>query len=95
MTGIEIREKIGEVNEDALFIDGIDGDKNAFNEALMGYGERIGMNSVAIYQANKVLDILSLKYNMDEIDALEWFSYNIAGAYVGENTPIFLHNCEE
>jgi hypothetical protein len=26
---------------------------------------------------------------MDEEDAVEYFSYNVSGAYLGPNTPIF------
>jgi hypothetical protein len=29
---------------------------------------------------------------MDEEQALEYFDYNIAGAYVGPSTPIFLED---
>jgi hypothetical protein len=92
MNGLEIREAIGELNEEALFIDGLDGNKNAFDEALVGPSGRIGMREVATYQIDKVINILMKKYKMTELDAFEWFDYNIAGSYVGENSPIFLHN---
>jgi hypothetical protein len=26
---------------------------------------------------------------MDEIDAMEYFTYNVSGAYMGEKTPIW------
>jgi hypothetical protein len=32
---------------------------------------------------------------MDEEQAQEYFSYNIAGAYVGEQTPVFLEDDED
>ena len=28
-------------------------------------------------------------------DAVEFFDYNVAGAYVGESTPIFINNLED
>lgn len=30
----------------------------------------------------------------DYAEAMEHFDYNIAGAYVGEQTPIFMHKIE-
>jgi hypothetical protein len=30
-----------------------------------------------------------------EIDAIEWFDYNVGCAYVGENTPIFVERFED
>jgi hypothetical protein len=95
MTGLEIREAIGEVNDESLFIDGMDGDINAFDDALIGYSTRIGMNNVATYQVDIIIDILIKRYKMTEEDAFEWFDYNIAGCYVGENSPIFLHNYKD
>ncbi len=92
MNGKRIKEEIADVNPDALFADGFDGDKDGYNEALIGYGSRCGMNDVAIYSIEKILDILMFKYEMSSEDAVEWYEYNIAGSYVGENTPIFVQD---
>ena len=92
MNGKEIKEAIAEENEEALFIDGLDGDKDAFNDALIGHGTRCSMNDVAIYDGLKVIEILMSKYDMDSMEAYEWYDYNIIGAYMGENTPIFVHD---
>ena len=40
-----------------------------------------------IYSVSKCLEIL--QKDMNEIDAMEYFTYNISGAYVGEKTPIW------
>ena len=95
MNGKKIKEEIVEVNPDALFIDGYDGDKEGFNDALIGYGSRRGMSDLAIYSVEKIIDILICKYDMETEDALEWFNYNIEGAYMGENTPIFVYDIRE
>jgi hypothetical protein len=29
---------------------------------------------------------------MDDIEAIEYFDFNVSGAWVGENTPIFLES---
>lgn len=92
MNGHQIKEEIAKINPDALFIDGFDGDENGYNDALIGFGARCDMNDVAIYQVDKVIDILISKYDMDSEEAIEWYDYNIAGAYMGENTPILVYD---
>lgn len=88
MNGKEIKQLVAEQNEDALFIDGLDGDKEAFNEALIGWGHRCGTENVAIYDQEEVVAILAEEMEYEEAE--EWFDYNIAGAYMGPNTPIFV-----
>ncbi len=92
MNGKEIKEEIAECNEEALFIDGFEGDKEAFNDALIGHGTRCSMNDLAIYDGLKVIQILIDKYDMSSEEAYEWYEYNIVGAYMGENTPIFVQD---
>ena len=38
--------------------------------------------------------ILVTKEDMTHEDALDHFYYNVSGAYVGEYTPIFVHDLE-
>ena len=63
-----------------LFCDGLE-------EALIGTGKQFNQ-PVAVYSKAKVLEIL--QRDMSEEEAQECFDFNIAGAYVGEATPIFL-----
>jgi hypothetical protein len=45
-----------------------------------------------IYSCKKCLEILIEVEGMDPEDAIEHFQYNVAGGYVGEQTPIW---CED
>lgn len=57
-----------------------------FDAAIIGVdqdGERL------IYDSNSVVQVL-INEGMDEEDAWDYFYYNIAGAYVGKNTPLFI-----
>ena len=65
---------------DILYCDGLE-------EALVGTGTRF-THPVAVYNKEKVLKIL--EEDMTREEAEEYFDFNIAGAYVGESTPIFL-----
>lgn len=76
---LEIEDKYPD--EEFLYMAGYD-------EALMGVVERINMSPVLCYDRDIVIQIL--ERDMDETDALEYFEFNIAGAYVGEKTPMFL-----
>ena len=58
---------------------------DGFDDAVIGYEE----NSMrVIYSVSKCIDIL-MEDDMNEIDALEYFSFNVSGAYVGDKTPIW------
>ena len=60
---------------------------DGFDEAVIGVVERLGTQAIC-YDTEKVIEILMR--DMSEEEALEYFQYNIAGAWVGEHTPFFL-----
>ena len=78
---MSIREELSEEFEGLLFADG-------FDDAILGVAERIGMEAVVAYSTPKIIEILSR--DMTEDEAVEYFEFNILGAYVGERTPIFV-----
>ena len=67
---------------DVLIADG-------FDKAIIGVVERYGMNAVVLYNKNKCLKILQKRDGMTESEAIEFYYYNIVGAYVGEHTPCY------
>lgn len=77
-----LRTAVAEYNPEALFMDG-------FDEALCGVAMRYGMNEVAAYDYDKVIELL-MKDGMDEEGAAEFFNFNQIGAWLGENTPVFV-----
>lgn len=65
-------------DEELLFVDG-------FDAAI------IGIDTVSyrvVYNKEIMIEVL-IAEGMSYEDALEHFSYNIEGAYVGEKTPIY------
>ena len=60
---------------------------DGFDEAILGVVERIGVQAIC-YDLDKVIEILMR--DMSEEDAWEYYEFNIAGAWVGESTPLFL-----
>jgi hypothetical protein len=58
---------------------------DGFDDALIGLDES---SMRLIYSVDKCINIL-VNEGMTMEDALEHFSYNVSGAYVGEKTPIW------
>jgi len=73
--------EISDLNPEALFADG-------FEEALIGYVTQ-GNKTLAAYDKLMCIRILERR-DMSREEAEEFFEHNVAGAYVGENTPVFL-----
>lgn len=55
-----------------------------FDDAIIGVDE---FSMRLIYSVSKCIEIL--KKDMDEEEAVEYFEFNVKGAYMGEKTPIF------
>jgi len=68
-------------DEDILKADG-------FDDAIIGIEPK---TMRLVYSIPKCIKIL-MNQNMDEMDAIEYFEFNVSGAYVGEQTPIW---CED
>lgn len=81
MTTKEAHQLLEDREETCLFADGLE-------EAFIGIGYQV-TTPIAIYSTKKAIACL-MKQDMDFVSAVEYFDYNIAGAYVGESTPIFL-----
>jgi hypothetical protein len=77
--------KISEEYPDLLKADG-------FDEAILGVVQRMGVQAIC-YDEDKVIEIL-MKDGMTYEEAVEYFDFNIAGAWVGESTPFFLQRME-
>lgn len=72
-------------DEDLFVMDeGLDG-------AIVGIGERCGQKPVVIYDAEKVVRLLMESNGWDKETAQEFFDFNIAGAWLGEQTPVYLY----
>ena len=62
---------------------------DGFDEAIIGIGRQFNKNLV-IYDEDKCIEILMERDGMSEEEAIEFFEFNVVGAYVGEYTPIYL-----
>jgi hypothetical protein len=76
----ELKEAIRSANERAMLVDGHD-------DALAGYDTQ----GRAIYFVDAIVGRLMQRDGMTHEEAIEFFDFNIAGAYVGEYTPIYMY----
>jgi hypothetical protein len=72
-------DKIIEAYNDESFLKA-----DGFDKAIIGVDE---FSLQLIYSVSKCIEILC--EDMSEEEALEYFSYNVSGAYVGDQTPIW------
>ena len=82
---LNIREYLEPMFEGLLYLS-----EPEFDAAIVGVADRIGMETVVVYDTSKVIDILCERDGMDREQATEFYEYNIIGAYVGERTPMFI-----
>ena len=72
--------------DDVMLCDG-------FEEALIGIADQYHRKPIAIYDKEKIIEILAK--DMSYEDAAEYFDYNIFQAWAGEQTPMFVSPMEE
>ena len=63
---------------------------DGFDEAFLGVASRFNMEDVFAYDMDECIAILCRRDNMSYEDAIEFFHYNVLGAWVGKKTPLFL-----
>ena len=78
-----LQEQHPEIYTDILLADG-------FEEAFMGVSYSFGSAPKACYDTRKCIDILQKRDGMTLDEAVEYFDYNVTGAYVGDFTPSFM-----
>jgi hypothetical protein len=80
-----LREEIAETFPETLLLE-----PATFDAAIIGVTERFGQEVTVCYDLEKLLGIL-VEDGMTYEEAVEYYEYNIVGAYLGERTPTFLN----
>lgn len=79
----KLKDFLMEMTDEVVIADGL-------SEAFVGLAQ-VGSESktVAVYDSVKIIRIL-MEQGLTQDEAVEYYEYNILGAYVGEATPIYL-----
>lgn len=66
---------------------------DGFDEALLGvFYDKVNGVYKLVYSRDKCIEILMVRDGMTDEEANEYFDYNVEGAYVGEQTPIWVED---
>jgi hypothetical protein len=76
-------DELAELNPDALLADGLE-------DAYIGYTINQHHAHVAVYDAEKCVQILMSRDGMDRDGAEEFLEFNTFCCYVGENGPLYV-----
>jgi|TARA_R110000824_G_scaffold14552_5_gene61790 hypothetical protein len=60
---------------------------NDYAEAFVGV---ILDESKAVYDEDKIIKVLMERDGMTDMDAIEFFEFNIRGSYMGDRTPMYI-----
>ena len=63
---------------------------DGFDDCILGLTERFGTATVIAYDKDKIISKIMKDSDMDWLEAEEYFSFNIVGAWVGEGTPCYV-----
>ena len=63
---------------------------DGLDAAIIGVGARCGQPDIVAYAVEKVLEILVARDGMSYEEALEFYEFNIEGAWVGDQTPLWV-----
>ena len=74
-----MKELLAKIDPKLLYADG-------FDDCIIGMTFR-DKTPVVLYSSRLIID--KLANDMGDIDAIEYFEFNVNGAYVGERTPVF------
>ena len=83
MTREEIDQHLQDIGQSALLMDG-------FDEALIGFSQRLNEPLLAVYNWQRMVQILKNRDKMSYDEAVEYIDYNCIGAWIGEQTPIIV-----
>ena len=89
----EVLTRLVEVNPEALLLE----PRDAYDRALVDLTDdpqdhwpREEKVWVAVYSAEKCVEAIVELLDCDYTTALEWYSFNTSGAWVGSGTPTFV-----
>ena len=82
------RNYLQDCNEDALVL------PDEYAMALVGVAHQFN-KTLAVYDSRKVIEIIMDVQGITDMEAKDYFEYNIKGSWVGDNTPLFLDSLDD
>ena len=57
---------------------------------VINFNHLFSQIEITIYNENKVIEVFIKRDSMTHFEAVEYYEYNVLGAYMGEKTPIYI-----
>ena len=76
-------DALADLNPEAIWYDGLE-------DAIVGIGCQYSKSPVVVYEEGLIIFTLMSDQEMEFEEAWEYYSFNIQGMWVGENTPIIM-----
>ena len=93
MNKIEWIKEYASLHEEPMMFLGSGEEQKRYEDAIIGIAYWFGQDPLVAYDMDKVIQVF--KEDMpDETDALEYFEFNVIGAWMGDGTPIFIETVE-
>tara|TARA_R110001592_G_scaffold129656_5_gene342351 strand:+ start:198 stop:425 length:228 start_codon:yes stop_codon:yes gene_type:complete len=68
---------------------------DGLDKAVLGVGMRCGKEDILVYSYDKCIKLFMENDKMTYEEAIDWMEYNVVGAWLGEQTPIFVRDLGE
>jgi len=68
---------------------------DGFDDAIIGVGYRCGQEEILVYDRDKIINIIMENSESSYEEAEEYLSFNIEGAWMGEDTPIIVQKFDK
>ena len=88
MSKIDQVDEFADGGDEELLLLGEGDERDRFEPAIISIAHRCGMQPIVAYDYRKVIEIFA--EDMEYEEAVEYFDFNVIGAWVGEGTPIFI-----
>lgn len=69
-------------------------EEERYDECIIGVQHSFGSEPRVAYDYHKVMAKYIVEDGMDFEEAMEYFNFNVIGAWVGPNTPVFIETFE-
>lgn len=63
---------------------------DGLDSAIIGVGRRCGQDDILVYSVDRCIQALMAE-GLSHLEALEHFEYNVVGAWVGPQTPMWVY----
>lgn len=71
-------------------------DPPTLDKAIIGYCYDLDRSAYRmVYSRDKMIEVFTEEFDGDHEGAVEWYDFNVAGGWLGDNTPVLMNSIED